>query len=128
MAKKVEKKKTTKAKKEPAAKINDIGLGTVPPKSACQDVNCPYHGKLPIRGQIMEGIVVSDRMDKSAVVKREYTRFIPKYERYQKRTSRYLVHNPPCIDAKVGTTVKIVGCRPLSKNKSYVIVEVGGRE
>ncbi|HEW89805.1 MAG TPA: 30S ribosomal protein S17, partial [Candidatus Bathyarchaeota archaeon] len=30
----------------------------------CDDENCPFHGKLRIRGKLLEGVVVSDKMDK----------------------------------------------------------------
>ena len=38
------------------------------------------------------------------------------------------MHNPDCIDAKEGNLVKIMECRPLSKTKNFVIVEVLGKE
>ncbi|MBN1455027.1 MAG: 30S ribosomal protein S17, partial [Methanomicrobia archaeon] len=40
-----------------------------------------------------------------------------------KRQSKIHAHNPPCINAKVGDIVKIAECRPLSKTKSFVVVE-----
>ena len=43
--------------------------------------------------------------------------------RYEKRRSKILAHNPPCIDAKKGDKVKIAECRPISKNVSFVVVE-----
>jgi len=57
--------------------------------------------------------------------KREKTRmhYIPKYERYEKRTSKYKAHLPPCIEVKEGDEVVIMECRPLSKTKSFVVVE-----
>lgn len=93
------------------------------PDRECDDINCPFHGTLSIRGRMMEGVVVSDRMQKSVVVSIEYTRYYPKYERYARMNSRITAHNPPCIDAKRGDKVKIAECRPLSKTKSFVVVE-----
>jgi small subunit ribosomal protein S17 len=122
------------AKKRPAAPLvakapkpkvigkTDIGIDAKPPARACTDQNCPFHGRLPVRGQIFEGEVVADGMDKSAVIRRERLVFIPKYERYLKRTSRMSVHSPPCIDAKVGDQVTVMECRPLSKTISFTIV------
>ncbi|UCG68348.1 MAG: 30S ribosomal protein S17 [Thermoplasmata archaeon] len=101
----------------------DIGVNVIPPKGQCTDKNCPFHGTLPVRGQIIEGVVVSDKMDNTVVVKKDYRRYIPKYERYELRTGKYKAHNPPCIDAKVGTKVKIMECRALSKTKSFVVIE-----
>ena len=111
--------------KAPKPKVigkTDIGIDAKPPAKACTDQHCPFHGRLPVRGQIFEGEVVADGMDKSAVIRRERLVFIPKYERYLKRTSRMSVHSPPCIDAKVGDQVTVMECRPLSKTISFTIV------
>ncbi len=104
-------------------KARDIGIDVKPPERECDDPNCPFHGHLKVRGQILEGVVISDKMEKTVVVEREYLRYVKKYERYEKRRSRYHVHNPPCIDAKVGDHVRFMECRPLAKSVSFVIVE-----
>ncbi len=106
-----------------AIEIRDIGLDVKAPASSCQDVYCPFHGNLPVRGQVLEGEVVSVRMDKTAVVQRTYTRYQSKYERYEKRTSRYSVHAPPCLELQTGDRVRIMECRPISKTVSFVAVE-----
>lgn len=116
---KIPKKKET----TPAAGSRNIGVDVAAPKDRCTDRNCPFHGTLSVRGQIIEGVVVSDRMKGTVVVKRDYRRFIPKYERFELRTGKYRAHNPPCIDAKVGNKVRIMECRPLSKTKSFVVIE-----
>lgn len=102
----------------------DIGIDVREPNKICNDRNCPFHGSLSVRGQIFSGVVISNKMQKSAVVKRERLFYVKKYERYERRTSKYSVHNPPCISANVGDKVKIMECRPLSKTISFVIVEV----
>jgi len=102
---------------------SDIGIDVRMPEQECEDVNCPFHGRLPVRGQIIEGVVVSDKAPKTVVILRSYLKKIRKYERYEKRKSKIHAHNPPCIDAKVGDVVKIAECRPLSKTKSFVVVE-----
>jgi small subunit ribosomal protein S17 len=79
---------------------------------------------LPVRGQVLSGVVVSDKMNKTVVVQRAFIKKIAKYERYEKRKTKVHAHNPPCIDAKVGDNVTIAECRPLSKTKSYCIIEV----
>ncbi len=100
----------------------DIGIDVEPPKKRCEDRNCPYHGTLKVRGQMIKGRIVADRMTRTAVVERNYLRHLKKYERYEKRRSRYLAHNPECIAAKVGDEVTIMGCRPISKAKSFVVI------
>ncbi|WP_456484400.1 30S ribosomal protein S17 [Methanopyrus kandleri] len=102
----------------------DIGLGVKPPRRECDDPNCPFHGNLRVRGMILEGVVVSDRMDKTVIVEREYYRYDRKYERWERRRSRIPAHNPPCIDAREGDKVRIAECRPLSKTKSFVVIEI----
>jgi small subunit ribosomal protein S17 len=93
------------------------------PKKSCDDRNCPFHGELPVRGRVLEGVVASAKMDKTVVVKRDYLYYIPKFMRYERRHSRISSHNPPCIAAKEGDKVKIAECRPLSKTVSFVVVE-----
>ncbi len=101
----------------------NIGLDVKPPTSSCSDPRCPFHGNLKVRGRVMEGVVVSDRMQKTVTVAIERLHYVPKYERYERRTSKIHAHNPPCINAKVGDRVKIAECRRLSKTKAFVVVE-----
>ncbi|WP_232702601.1 30S ribosomal protein S17 [Halobacterium wangiae] len=103
-----------------------IGLNVTEPEGTCTDGNCPFHGSLSVRGQVLEGEVASTDMDKTIVVEREYDVFVPKYDRYMKRRSRVPAHAPECFDIEVGDTVSIAETRPLSKTKSHVVVEVTG--
>jgi len=112
-----------KVKKTATAGAKDIGLDVEAPKSPCKDQHCPFHGKLSVRGTTLEGIVVSAKMQGTVTVQREYMRFIPKYERYEKRTSSYLAHAPACMKMDLGDSVSIMECRPLSKRVSYVVIE-----
>lgn len=100
------------------------GLNVRIPEKECDDVNCPFHGSLPVRGQVITGKVVSDRMQGSVVVERDYLHFVRKYKRYEKRSSRIHAHSPPCLGVKAGDQVRIAECRPLSKTKTFVVVEV----
>ena len=100
----------------------DIGVDFQAPEAACNDIHCPFHGKLPLRGQAMDVVVISNRMTRTAVVQRQLTRTHPKFERQLKITHRYLAHNPDCIAAKPGEAVRIMECRPISKKKSFAII------
>ena len=102
--------------------VRDIGIDVKPPEKECNDKHCPFHGSLPVRGQIFRGRVVKT-YEKSAVIVRELLRYVPKYERYLKKRSKLHAHNPPCIDAKPGDIVTVAECRPISKTKSFVVVE-----
>jgi len=109
------------------AKVKDIGIDVNPPAAECSDdMNCPFHGSLPVRGQVIEGTVVSVKMDRTAVVERNYLKYQKKYERYEKRTSKYSVHAPSCLELKAGDRVTIIECRPISKTVSFVVVEKKG--
>ena len=65
------------------------------PEKRCNDPNCPFHGTLSIRGRILEGVVVSNKMDKTVIVRRDYLKYVPKYKRYERRHSHIPAHNPP---------------------------------
>jgi small subunit ribosomal protein S17 len=93
------------------------------PKKTCNDRNCPFHGDLSTRGRVLEGVVVSAKMDKTVTVKRDYLHYVPKFKRYERRHSCIACHNPPCINAKEENRVKIAECRPISKTVSFVVVE-----
>jgi small subunit ribosomal protein S17 len=106
-----------------ARRARDIGLDVRAPKTRCDDRHCPFHGRLPLRGQVLEGTVVSTAMQRTAVVERTLLHFVPKYERYEKRRRRYLAHAPACLNVPVGHRVRIAETRPLSKLVSFCIVE-----
>jgi len=93
-------------------------------KESCGDKNCPFHGTLRIRGQTLEGVVVSDKMDKTVIVRVDYLHYSPKYMRYMRRRSRIPAHNPPCINARTGDKVRISECRPISKTVAFVVTEI----
>ena len=79
--------------------------------------------ELSVRGQVLEGTIVSTAMQRTAVVERTLMHYIPKYERFVKRRRRYLAHAPPCLGIPVGHRVRIAETRPLSKLVSFCIVE-----
>ena len=101
----------------------DIGVVDKVPEGTCQDRKCPYHGTLSVRGQSIYGTVVSAKMKGTVIVEKEYSRFVPKYERYERRRSRYPAHLPGCIQVLEGDAVRIMECRPLSKTVNFVVIE-----
>lgn len=112
--------------KRTAPAARDIGIDVPVPAKTCTDQHCPFHGKLPVRGQTLEGVVVSTEMQRTAVIEREYLRYIQKYERFEKRTRRMNVHAPPCLDLTVGDRVAFMECRPLSKTVHFVVIHNQG--
>lgn len=112
----------TPPRKTAAPRARDIGLDVRAPKARCDDRHCPFHGRLSVRGQLLEGTVVSTAMQRTAVVERTLLHYVPKFERYEKRRRRYLAHAPPCLHVPIGHRVRIAETRPLSKLVSFCIV------
>ena len=69
------------------------------------------------------GVVTSDKMDKTIVVMIERSVKHPKYGKILKRRSKLHAHDENQV-CKIGNTVKIRESRPLSKTKTWVLVEV----
>ncbi len=107
------------------SKVRNIGIPNVePPEKTCNDQNCPFHGNLPVRGKVIEGIVTSVKMHRAVTFQTDYLSLVKKYMRYERRRSKKHAYLPPCIEARVGDTVKAVECRPLSKTISFAVVSV----
>ena len=128
--KKTTKKEKTASAPTPAARkaagARDIGIDVPLPEKACTDEHCPFHGKLSVRGQILEGVVVGTKMQRTAVIEREYLRYLQKFERFEKRTRRMNVHSPPCLALSVGDRVTVMECRPLGKTVHFVAIRNQG--
>jgi small subunit ribosomal protein S17 len=101
-----------------------IGIPAEPPKESCKDKNCAWHGSLPVRGRTFAGTVSSSKGKDTAVVEWGYTHLVPKYQRYERRKTSVVAHNPECLKAREGDQVLIAECRPLSKTKSFVVVSI----
>jgi small subunit ribosomal protein S17 len=93
------------------------------PKKTCDDINCPFHGTLSLRGHSLEGIVVSNKMDKTIIVRRDYLNYVPKFKRYERRRSNVAAYSPPCLEVKAGDKVRLAECRPISKTVAFVVIE-----
>ena len=72
------------------------------------------------------GRVASDKMDKTVVVSVERLRRHPIYKRVVRLSSKFKAHDEE-NNARVGDTVRIEECRPLSKRKSWLVVERNGQ-
>jgi len=69
------------------------------------------------------GVVVSDKMDKTAVIAVERLIKHPVYKKYIKRTTKFKAHDQK-NECQVGDIVKIMETRPLSKTKRWRVVEI----
>jgi small subunit ribosomal protein S17 len=77
----------------------------------------------PARRQERRGVVVSDKGDKTIVVKVDVIKSHPKYKKVVRRSVKFQAHDEQNT-AGVGDTVRIVESRPLSKTKHWRLVEV----
>lgn len=73
--------------------------------------------------RIQTGVVVSDKMDKTVVVRVDRLVKHPLYNKYIKRSVKYKVHDEK-NSCKAGDKVQIVECRPLSKDKRWALRQI----
>ena len=69
------------------------------------------------------GPVVSDKCDKTAVVSIETMVKHPLYKKFVKRTKKFHAHDEK-NECKIGDTVVIQECRPISKKKTWTVIKV----
>ena len=94
----------------------EVGLGFKTPKEAIEghyiDKKCPFTGDVSIRGRILTGTVVSAKMRRTVVIRREYLHYIKKYNRYEKRHTNVSAHCSPCfVGIQAGDVVTVGECR-----------------
>lgn len=73
--------------------------------------------------KIREGVVVSNKMEKSIVVSVERRLKHPMYGKFLKRTTKLMAHDEK-NECNIGDKVKVMETRPLSKNKCWRLVEI----
>ncbi|EFE43558.1 hypothetical protein TRV_01668 [Trichophyton verrucosum HKI 0517] len=88
------------------------------------DKKCPFTGQVSIRGRILTGTVVSTKMHRTLVIRREYLHYIPKYSRYEKRHKNLAAHVSPAFRVEEGDQVTVGQCRPLSKTVRFNVLRV----
>lgn len=74
--------------------------------------------KIRSRQQVKTGTVVSNKMDKTVIVKVDKFVTHPLYHRQLKRSSKFAAHDE-ANECNVGDTVEITSCRPLSRTKRW---------
>ena len=89
--------------------------------SQAGDASGTEKGKRGNRAQKV-GIVASDKMEKTVVVRVDRLILHPKYRRYVRRTSKFMAHDE--TGATIGDKVRIVETRPLSARKRWRVVEI----
>jgi small subunit ribosomal protein S17 len=78
---------------------------------------------LSTRGRVFTGVVISNKMSKTATIEWEKRSYIPKYERYEKKRTRIHAHIPEGMIVSLGDTVKVMETRPISKTKTTLVIE-----
>src|SRR5215207_6273280 len=81
----------------------------------------PEHG--PGRAKVRQGIVVSDKADKTIVVRVDVTRRHRRYGKIMRTSSKIHAHDER-NDAGTGDTVRVVECRPMSRTKRWRLTDV----
>ncbi|MDP7101321.1 MAG: 30S ribosomal protein S17 [Rhodospirillales bacterium] len=71
--------------------------------------------------RIMQGVVVSDKMDKTVVVNVERRTQHPLYKKFIRRSKKYVAHDEGNT-YKEGDVVQIQECRPISKRKTWEVI------
>jgi small subunit ribosomal protein S17 len=71
--------------------------------------------------RILQGLVVSDKQDKTVVVRVERRVMHPVYKKFVTRSKKYAAHDET-NNFKTGDVVRIQECRPISKNKCWVVL------
>uniref|UniRef100_A0A7S1LYD6 Small ribosomal subunit protein uS17 N-terminal domain-containing protein n=1 Tax=Alexandrium catenella TaxID=2925 RepID=A0A7S1LYD6_ALECA len=106
----------------------NVGLSFQTPKEAKEgnfvDKKCPFTGNVSIRGKILKGMVISTKMKRTIIIRRNYLHFIKKYHRFEKRHSNLSVHSSPCFEPKEGDIVTVGQCRPLAKTVRFNVLKV----
>eukprot|EP00921_Rhytidocystis_pertsovi_P013619 GHVQ01022054.1.p1 GENE.GHVQ01022054.1~~GHVQ01022054.1.p1 ORF type:complete len:174 (+),score=19.22 GHVQ01022054.1:181-702(+) len=116
-----------RGKKSQLRYCKDVGLGFSTPKEAREgcyvDKKCPFTSSVSIRGRIIKGMVISTKMKRTVVIRRNYLHYYKKYNRFEKRHKNVSVHCSPCFEVKEGDIVTCGQCRPLSKTIRFNVLK-----
>jgi len=109
--------------------FKEVGLGFKTPREAIEghyiDKKCPFTGNVSIRGRILTGVVMSTKMKRTLILRRDYLHYVSKYNRYEKRHKNLAAHVSPCfIGVQPGDVVTVGECRPLSKTVRFNVLKV----
>lgn len=76
----------------------------------------------PLKGKVLDGLVTSDKMKDTVVVTvRRYVK-LPKYQKYVNINKKYKAHDAGNT-CKIGDKVSIRECRPISKDKHFIVIK-----
>lgn len=72
----------------------------------------------------MTGTVVSTKMHRTIIIRRDYLHYVPKYNRYEKRHKNVAAHVSPAFRVQEGDTVVVGQCRPISKTVRFNVLRI----
>ena len=75
------------------------------------------------RRKVLLGTVISDKMEKTAVVNVDRTVQNPIYKKTVKKSKRYKIHDEENV-CEIGDQVRLIECKPISKDKCWRLLEV----
>ena len=75
--------------------------------------------------RVLTGRVTSDKMDKTVTVSVDRRIMHPLYKKFIRRSKNYAAHDEANL-CKIGDQVRIEECRPISKRKTWIVVERNG--
>merc|ERR1712085_100275 len=117
-----------KTNKKAVRYYKNVGLSFSTPKEAKEgnyvDKKCPFTGNVSIRGKILKGMVISTKMKRTIIIRRNYLHYIKKFQRFEKRHSNLAAHCSPCFEPVIGDIVTVGQCRPLSKTVRFNCLKV----
>lgn len=73
------------------------------------------------KGRVFKGVVTSDKMKDTVVVRIDTFTKHPKYQKFLSMHKRFKAHNPGNTK-KIGDIVEIQECRPISKDKKFMVI------
>jgi small subunit ribosomal protein S17 len=72
---------------------------------------------------VLQGVVTSDRMEKTIVVEIMMRKLHPLYKKYVTKSKTFKAHDEK-NEARIGDTVRVEECRPLSRDKRWRLIEI----
>ncbi len=93
-------------------------------KPSCADKQCPFHGKLKLRGRRFKGHVIK-KANRRVAIMFERIIYVKKYERQMKKNTKVHARLPDCMkqDINIGDYIEVRECRPLSKIIHFCVVK-----
>jgi len=90
---------------------------------SCADKQCPFHGKLKLRGRSFKGFVIS-KFPRRICIEFERIVYVKKFERYMKKKTKIHARLPDCLKdgINIGDYIEVKECRPLSKIIHFCVV------